>query len=93
MTKYNSIPHDNQIEYTERELNDKKYRVSDAIKTAEMINKSNGNGALRFATKHKERYSLVANLPIAVSQKNYLVSDILHHEKKYSQVRAVAAVQ
>ena len=91
--KYTRLPIDREIAYTDRELADKKYRVEDAIKTAEAINKDRGNGPLRFTTLHRHRFALLAALPINVAEKNAVIADVLGHEYEYARRNPAAIAQ
>lgn len=91
--KYTRLPIDREIIYTDRELADKKYRIEDAIKTAEAIHKDRGFGPLRFITRHRERFSLLANQPMNIAEKNAVITDILDHEHEYTRRNPAAIAQ
>lgn len=82
-TKYTRLPVDTAIIYTDRELAERKYSVDDAIKTAEAINKERGRGPLRFAARHRERFSLLTDKVLNISEKNAAVTDVLAYEFEY----------
>lgn len=91
--KYTRLPIDREIIYTDRELADKKYRFEDAIKTAEAIHKDRGYGPLRFAIRHRERFSLLTSQPMNIAEKNAVITDILGHEHEYTRRNPVIIPQ
>lgn len=91
--KYTRMPVDREIAYTDRELADRKYRIEDAIKTAEAIHKDRGYGPLRFVTRHRDRFSLLASQPMNIAEKNAVITDIIGHEHEYSRQTPVSIPQ
>lgn len=90
--KYTIIPVDTAIAYTDKELSDCRYSVADALNAAQAISVDRNNSPLRFISRHKERFALVANIKISIAQHNAVVDDVLRHESEYSNAGTAAVI-
>jgi hypothetical protein len=82
---YSHLPADRTIVYTDRELAVFKYTVDDALEAARSIQMDRTGSQLKFADRHKKRYSLVSGSKLNISQHNAVIADVLHHEAEYSR--------